>query len=582
MRIRITIIGFLIYCLGAFSIQGQETEEEALGTQEVLVVKSYTPSLSDAFKINSSPRSPDSLSSKDKVLDFKIKSIPVVSTFVPNKATPLKLQRRTSSTPYNSLFNGGFGVKSQLFLDVSSVIELDRTQRFGIKIYRDGFGGNLPNRLLTSNQQFSRFGIHHNLRSNDYNANTLLQFVTTKNNYFGLYDREWDNLLIRAIDPEVKRNKFKVRTHWNWYDFVVRGIEFQANLTSDNFNTSEQQLALKADFELELGDGKISAITAVKGLNTVFQEAYFGRGTQEGSMGVGSIDLHWQNTANDFKMKLGAGIAYSSEQEGFSSEILYYPKIDLSYQKKGLVMVPYFTAQGGVKLNSFHSLSSVNPYLAPTTTLKPTFSKYNATLGVRSSLSSILNFNFGLIFDQIENFMLFERLPFDIANNNDAYRLSNAFENKYTHVDLYGFKADIKIDLAKNNFVRFGTQYRYFDTSSNQSLWNLPSLEMNWEGQFKWKDYLTFTFQGSLLGDRIAAYRPIFLTQASENVTYQDESLPMFISSTSHITYKLSNQFDVFVKLKLNSEGVHGRWAYYNEPSFLLLAGVTYKFDFQY
>jgi hypothetical protein len=105
---------------------------------------------------------------------------------------------------------------------------------------------------------------------------------------------------------------------------------------------------------------------------------------------------------------------------------------------------------------------------------------------------------------------------------------------------------------------------------------------MNWEGQFKWKDYLTFTFQGSLLGDRIAAYRQIFLTQASENVTYQDESLPMFISSTSHITYKLSNQFDIFVKLKLNSEGVHGRWAYYNEPSFLLLAGVTYKFDFQY
>ena len=582
MRTRIAIIGFLIHCLSSLSIQAQETEKESIGTQEVLVVKSYTPSLSDAFKINSSPMSPDSLSSKDKVLEFKIKSIPVVSTFVPNKASPLKLQQRTSSTPYNSLFIGGFGVKSQLFLDVSSVIELDRTQRFGIKIYRDGFGGNLPNSLLKSNQQFSRFGIHHNLRSNDYNANTLLQFVSTKNNYFGLYDREWDNLLIRAIDPEIKRSKFKVRTHWNWYDFMVRGIEFQANLTSDNFNTSEQQFALKADFEIELGDGKILATTAVKGLNTVFQEAYFGRKTQEESMGVGSIGLYWQNTSADFKMKLGAGIAYSSKMEGFSSEILYYPEIDLSYQKKGLVMVPYFTAQGGVRLNSFQSLSTINPYLAPTTTLNPTFSKYNATLGVRSSLSSILNFNFGVVFDQIENFMLFERLPFDMENNDDAYRLSNAFENKYANIDLYGFKADIKIDLAKNNFIRFGTQYRHYDTSSNQILWNLPSLEMNWEGQFKWKDYLTFTFQGSLLGDRTAAYRPIFLTQASENVPYQEENLPLFINTTSHIAYKLSDQFDVFVKLKLNSEGVHGRWAYYNEPSFLLLAGVTYKFDFQY
>ena len=105
---------------------------------------------------------------------------------------------------------------------------------------------------------------------------------------------------------------------------------------------------------------------------------------------------------------------------------------------------------------------------------------------------------------------------------------------------------------------------------------------MNWEGQFNWKDNLTFTFQGSLLGDRIAAYRPIFLNQQVDNVQFQEENVPLFVSTTSHVAYKLSDQFDVFVKLKLNSVGPHGRWLYYNEPSFLLLAGVTYKFDFQY
>lgn len=580
MRTKALFYRFVMFCLVYVAVQGQESE--SIGTQEVLVVKSYTPSLSDAFKINSSPVSPDSLLTKDKVLEFKIKSVPVVSTFVPNKATPLKLQRRSSRTPYNTLFSGGFGIKSQLFLDVSSVIELDRTQRFGLKIYRDGFGGDLPNTILKSNQQFSRFGVHHNLRSNDYNANTLLQFATTKNNYFGLYDRDWDNLLILGVDPAIKRSVFKIRTHWNWYDFVVRAIEFQANLTTDNFDTSEQQLSLKADFEIELGDGKITATTEVKGLSTLFRDSFFGRELQEEQIGVGSLGVHWQNTSSDFKLKLGAGMAYSSKMDGFSSELLYYPEIDLSYQKKGRVMVPYLKAMGGVKMNSYQSLYSVNPYLAPTTTLNPTFSKYNASLGVRSSLSSILNFNFGVVYDQIENFMLFERLPFDGSNNNDSYRLSNSYENKYTNLDLYGFKATIRIDLAKNNFVRFGTKYSYFNTNSTQQLWNVPSLEMNWEGQFNWKDNLTFTFQGSLLGDRIAAYRPIFLNQQVDNVQFQEENVPLFVSTTSHVAYKLSDQFDVFVKLKLNSVGSHGRWLYYNEPSFLLLAGVTYKFDFQY
>ena len=184
MKTKIAFIGALISCIFSPSMYSQEEEKESIGTQEVLVVKSYTPSLSDAFKINSSPTSPDSLSTIDKVLEFKIKSIPVVSTFVPNKATPLKLKRRSSSTPYNSLFSGGFGVKNQLYFDVSSVIELDRAQRFGVKIYRDGFGADLPNTLLSSNQQYSRFGVHHNLRSNEYNANTLLQLTNTRHNYF--------------------------------------------------------------------------------------------------------------------------------------------------------------------------------------------------------------------------------------------------------------------------------------------------------------------------------------------------------------------------------------------------------------
>ena len=105
---------------------------------------------------------------------------------------------------------------------------------------------------------------------------------------------------------------------------------------------------------------------------------------------------------------------------------------------------------------------------------------------------------------------------------------------------------------------------------------------MNWEGQFKWKKRLTLTFQGNLIGDRTVAFRPIFLNQEVENVEYQEEKIPLFVSTTSHITFKLSEQFDVFAKLRLNSEGIHGRWSYYSEPSFLFLAGVTYKFDFQY
>ena len=565
-----------------FGIKIYAQEKNEIGTQKVLVMKSYSPSLLDAFMINPSLIVPDTLVSDKKILDFFIKSIPVISTFVPNKATPLKLQRRSSTTPYNTFFSAGIGLKSQLYFDVSSVIDIDRKQSFGLKLYRDGFDSDISNTLLQSNQNYNRFGLHHNLRSNNYSVNSSMQLTGAKNNYYGLYDKEWDSQIINFLDPSVKRNFFKLRTHWDWYDYVVKNMEFQANITTDNFETSEQQVVLNTDFEIPLDEGEITASTSIIGLRTIFNKSYYDGIVLENNTGLGSFRLFWQNRSSDLKLKIGAGVSYVVGTTDLSSSLLYYPEVEIYFNKNDAVIIPYFTANGGITLNSYQSLSQINPYLAPSTVLKPTFNKYNSELGVRSSLASVLNFNFGLLYDQIENFMLFERLPFDFDNSKNSYSLSNAFENKYSNLDIYGFKASLRVDFAKNNFIRFETLYRHFESNDLKPLWNIPSIEMNWEGQFKWKDLVTFSFQGSMLGDRTIAYRPIFLGQQTASVTFRKQVAPIFVSTTSHLSVKLTEQFDVFTKIKINSKGLYGRWAYFQEPPFLILGGVTYKFDFQY
>ena len=574
---------FLLSLFALGILTAQENELEPIGTQEVLVVKSYTPSLSDAFKIKSVPKLSDSLTSLEKKLVYELKKVPVISTFEPNKASPLRLQQRKSSTPYNTFFSGGFGNMSQLYFNVSSVIEMDRTQRFGINFYRDGFGTDLANSLLKSSQNYSRFGLHHNLRNSYYNANSLLQFETSNTNYFGLYDRDWDPLILNSTNPESRRNYFKIRTHWNWYDDVLRGITFQADLTSDNFNSTEQQLGLQTDFEVDLGGGKLKSELHLQGFHTAFETSYFERTLEEYTQGKGTLNLFWQHSRNDVKLKIGAGAAYLFGVENSSSSLLYYPQLEVVYRKTGNVLSPYLRAEGGVQFNTYKSLTLINPYLAPTTLLTPTFSRYNASLGIRSQLASVLNFDLGFIYDQVENFNIFERLPFDKDHENQAYRLSNAYATRYVDTDLYGFKASLRIDLAKDNFVRFETRYRVFETNGNQELWNVPALEMNWESQFQWKDRLAFSLSGNLWGDRKAAFRPIFIDQDLNSAqTPLPENIPLFISTTAHLTYKLTDQFDAFAKVKMNSQETHGRWAYYPEPQLLLLGGIVYKFDFQY
>lgn len=584
MRLNNPLFFLLVIGLIFFSAEAQEQNQtnDTLATQEVLVVKSYTPSLSDAFKITSKPQLPDTLKEREKRLVYKIKPVAVKSTFEPNKATPLKLKKRTSSSPYNTLFSGGLGALKQVYLNTSAVVELDRTQSVGLSFYRDGFNGQFENTLLDNSQSFSEFGMHHNLRSASHNVNTQLLFKGQRNNYFGLYDREWDSFLLNDLAPEINRNYFKLRTHWNWFDSGLRSLTFQANSTGDNFSTAEQQLALGSTFFTTLGSGELKASIDLQGLNSRFDQPYTQGQTQEFTQALGKASLYWLYNDNDLKLKLGAGIAYVEGDETLNSKLNYYPEVEVFYQKKKSVIAPYLKAQGGVQLVSYAASALKNPFLAPITSLQPQFNRYNSSLGIRSSLSTILNFDLGFIYDQVENFQFFKRLPLQIKSDTNAYRLSNAYENAYADLSLYGLRAQLRIDLAKNNYFHFETAYRYFEGEGGQSLYNIPALQMNWKSQFRYKELVTLSFNGEVWGDR-PALKHIILQDLSNQSRYEEEfSLPLFIRSTASITVKLNEQFDAFVNARYTTEGIHGQWSFYQEPNLLFLMGITYKFDFQY
>ena len=578
-RKRLVLFLFLL----SISISYAQKKENSIDTESIVIVKSFTPSLSDAFKIKSNPFISDSISNSKFELVYDLKKIPVISTFEPNKATPLKLKQKVLYNPFNTFFSGAFGNKNQLFFNISSLVEIDRSQRFGLNFYKDGFGNDIDNTILRSNQNYNEIGFNHNLRNNQYNVNTQFKFSKSLNNYFGLNENVWDQSFLNSIDPQIRRNNFKVRSDWNWYDYFFNDFVLQANLSTDNFGSIEKQIGLSTNFGSELARSNIKGKIKIQGLNTRFVSSYFEKIQEEYSQSLGSLSVFWQNTNKDLRFKIGAGVTYFLGVDQISNNLIYYPEIEIFYQKEENKIISYLNALGGAKLNSYSSLTDVNPYIAPTALLVPTFNKYNIQLGIRSRLASVLNFDFGLIFDEVENYNFYQRLPFDNENELESYRLSNAFESKYLDLSFYGFNASIIINMIKDNFIRFEASYRFFDTQQEEILWNIPSLQANWESQIKWNDHLAFSFKGSMWGDRSAAVRPIFLDQElSSDLLINEEILPIFIRSSAHITYKLTKQFDLFFKGRFNSKGIHGRWSYYPEPPFLILGGITYKFDFQY
>ena len=86
---------------GSFFVKAQEEGADDLGTQEVTVVKSYSPSLKDVFKIRSLPAAEDTLVYKKQKIEYTFETIPVVTTFIHNKASALRLNGQERTKGHN-------------------------------------------------------------------------------------------------------------------------------------------------------------------------------------------------------------------------------------------------------------------------------------------------------------------------------------------------------------------------------------------------------------------------------------------------------------------------------------------------
>ncbi len=87
----------------------QETKKDTLKTEEIIVVKPYTPKISDAFKIKSNPIIETTHNLEKETVNYSIFSIPVASTFTPSKGKAKGVVREPKERLFENYISAGFG-----------------------------------------------------------------------------------------------------------------------------------------------------------------------------------------------------------------------------------------------------------------------------------------------------------------------------------------------------------------------------------------------------------------------------------------------------------------------------------------
>ncbi|MDX1471242.1 MAG: TonB-dependent receptor, partial [Flavobacteriaceae bacterium] len=165
-QIRFSIF-LLLLCFSGVTF-GQRTQAgDTIDTDVVNVVKPYTPSLSDAFKIKETPRLTDSVTSVKKEVRYNIFSIPVASTFTPAKGKAATVTKDAPQRIYDNYASAGFGSYTTILGEVYLNHELSNTESVGGYLSHHSSQGGIDEVIL--DDSFSKTSLNANYSSQGRN-----------------------------------------------------------------------------------------------------------------------------------------------------------------------------------------------------------------------------------------------------------------------------------------------------------------------------------------------------------------------------------------------------------------------------
>jgi hypothetical protein len=105
---KIKIYTSLTLVLAASQLVSAQKKDENIGTEVVNVVKPYTPTISDAYKVKEVPVIEDQETTKKEEVKYQIFSFPVASTFVPAKGKAAAVDKAKQEKLYPNYATSGF------------------------------------------------------------------------------------------------------------------------------------------------------------------------------------------------------------------------------------------------------------------------------------------------------------------------------------------------------------------------------------------------------------------------------------------------------------------------------------------
>ncbi|WP_369769773.1 TonB-dependent receptor [Flavobacterium sp. WC2416] len=577
---KITIVLLLV----VFQFSFAQKKEDNIGSEVVNVVKPYTPTISDAFKVQETPVLDDEGNAKKETIKYSIFSFPVASTFTPSKGKAEGVDKTKQAHFYNNYATLGFGSYRTLNAELFVNQELGSNDYVGGMFRHLSSQGGISGVELDDRYYDSAIDLTYGANYSDMSWNVDLGYQNQIYNWYGLPTEFGSTLsssdramLINGINPQHVYNTFSLGSKIDFNEGILDNASLKFNHFTDTFGSTENRFYVKPSLKFNIMDEAIKTNIIVDYVGGSFDKNYQNTNTQVIKYGFTNFGISptFVMQDNDWTLNLGASLFYSLDNEHSNNKFFVYPQINASYKVVGDLMIFYAGAEGNLEQNSYMDFVNQNSFLSPTLNIAPTDKQYDIFAGLKGKITNNVSYNIKGSYVNERNKALFRSNDYNENASNENYAFGNSMQVVYDDMRTLSFTGDLKANFSENVTFGISGTYNSYTNDFQQEAWNLPELKLNSNIDFnitpQWFAGATVFYVGERKDMKF-------------NTNFTVDSTPITLDSyfdvNAHVGYKYNEQLTGFIRANNITNQSYQKWLNYPVQGFQIVVGANYKFDF--
>ena len=567
-----------------FQFSFSQKNGENIGTEVVNVVKPYTPTISDAFKVKETPVLDDEGNSKKEIIKYNIFSFPVASTFTPSKGKAEGVEKEEQAHLFNNYATFGAGNYGTFNAELFVYQELGANDYVGGMFRHLSSQGGIKDVELTDNFFDTSIDLTYGIRERDLSWNLDLGYQNQIYNWYGLPASFGSSLtpndrtnLVDGINPQQSYNNIYLGSKIEFNESILEEASVKFNHFSDAFGSAENRFYVKPSLKFNISDMAIKTNVIVDYVGGSFKKEYWNTNPIKYGFTNFGIAPSFALQESDWTVNIGVGLFYSSDIENNNNKFLVYPQINASYKVVGDLMIFYAGAEGNLEQNTYSDFVGENPFLSPTLDVKPTDKQYDIFAGLKGKLTNTVSYNIRGSYVNENNRALFKSNDYNENSINENYAFGNSFQVVYDDMKTVSFYGELKADFSED--VTFGIDgtFSSYANDIQSEAWNLPAIKLKAKVNFnitdKWYAGVNLFFVGERKDQKLNT--DIVYIVAPSPIT-----LDSYFDVNANVGFKYSDRLTAFLRANNIANQAYQKWLDYPVQGFQVVLGANYKFDF--